>query len=142
MVIGGKTRYFYSRNLLSVMLDALQGASKVQLRSTQKRRLNGTRVRTGVLDSDLYIDAESEVLRIHGHKGRVMTVAVQMFCDAALVSWSKYHHVYPVRIRLANVAQIAQQTSALPFLPVLGAMHGLGTGQMALYHVFGFDLLH
>lgn len=336
MVIGGKTRYLYSRNLLSVMLDALQGASKVQLRSTQKRRPTGTRVRTGVLDSDLYIDAESEVLRIHGHKGRLMTVAVQMFSDAALVSWSKCtfrhasllrrcslvavwtaqngwlvsgwpthlfgpcmivcvchfgralpadHHVYPVRIRFLNVtggksgwltvgyipclphrnastktakekmrtirdrllqrcladllndlvtasetgvscnlaehgrvlvvprvvlyasdqpeehhvlglpgnrcaypcspcmttpakmgsrrsqcaprcalcnlelqmegtllvdsggsrqrlAQIAQQRSALPFLPVLGAMHGLGTGQMALYQVFGFDLLH
>lgn len=34
------------------------------------------------------------------------------------------------------------QTSALPFLPVLGAMHGLGTGQTALYQVFRFDFLH
>lgn len=41
-----------------------------------------------------------------------------------------------------RLAHITQQTSALPFLPVLGAMHGLGTGQMALYQVFGFDLLH
>lgn len=40
-----------------------------------------------------------------------------------------------------RLAHITQQTSALPFLPLLGAMHGMGTGQMALYHVFGFDLL-
>lgn len=335
MMIRGKTRYFYSRNLLSVMQAALEGASEVQLCSTRRRRSNGTRVRTGSLDSDLYMNAESEVLRIHGHRGRVMTVAVQLFSDVALVSWSKCkcrcahevysdhwmlelwirccsprdglltclvpvfscaflsfsctlfadHHVYPVRIRFPNImngksgwltvgyipclphrnastkadkvkmrtvrdrllqrclavllndlisasetgvhcdlsehgrvlalprvvlyasdqpeerhvlglqgnrcaypcsacmttpdrmgshrsqcaprcpltnlelqmegtllvdsgggrqrlAHITQQTSALPFLPVLGAMHGLGTGEMALYQVFGLDLLH
>lgn len=89
MMVRGKIRHFYSRNLLSVMQAALEGASQVQLSSTPRRRSDGTRVRTGSLDSDLYTDAESEVLRIHGHKGRVMTVAVQLFSDVALVSWSK-----------------------------------------------------
>jgi len=38
--------------------------------------------------------------------------------------------------------QIAATTCALPFVPVLGAFHGLGTGTLGLYKVFGFDLLH
>lgn len=42
----------------------------------------------------------------------------------------------------ARLAQIARHSSALPFLPVLGSVHGLGTGELALFMIFGFDMLH
>lgn len=41
-----------------------------------------------------------------------------------------------VRVALAN------DCSALPFVPVLGAVHGLGTGSARLYDVVSFDTLH
>lgn len=42
----------------------------------------------------------------------------------------------------ARLRVIAQTTSALPFVPVLGAIQGLGSGCLLLYEVFGFDMLH
>lgn len=41
-----------------------------------------------------------------------------------------------------RLAQIVRHSSALPYVPVLGAMHGLGTGDLALFNIFGFDMLH
>lgn len=38
--------------------------------------------------------------------------------------------------------QISRDYSALPFVPALGAIDGLGTGSKSLYNIFGFDLLH
>lgn len=42
----------------------------------------------------------------------------------------------------ARVKVIAKTTSCLPFVPVLGAVQGLGSGDCMLYKVFGFDMLH
>lgn len=42
----------------------------------------------------------------------------------------------------ARLKVIAKTTSCLPFVPVLGAMQGLGSGDCMLYKVFGFDMLH
>lgn len=37
---------------------------------------------------------------------------------------------------------LGRATSALPFAPVLGALHGLGTGRESLYRIVSFDVLH
>lgn len=37
---------------------------------------------------------------------------------------------------------LARATSALPFVPALGAVHGLSTGTNALYSIVSFDALH
>lgn len=37
---------------------------------------------------------------------------------------------------------LGRAISALPFLPALGAVHGLGTGSESLYRVVSFDTLH
>lgn len=37
---------------------------------------------------------------------------------------------------------LGRATSALPFAPVLGALHGLGTGRESLYRIVSFDTLH
>jgi len=37
---------------------------------------------------------------------------------------------------------LGEQHSALPFVPVLGAVHGLGTGGTSLYRIVSFDVLH
>lgn len=41
-----------------------------------------------------------------------------------------------------RVRQIAEEHSATPFVPILGAVHGLGTGSFALHKIIGFDNLH
>lgn len=60
------------------------------------------------------------------------TLALQL--EAALL--------FDARKGTRKIQQIAEEHSASPFLPVLGAVHGLGTGTMALYAVIGFDNLH
>lgn len=42
----------------------------------------------------------------------------------------------------AAVEQLSATTSIVPIVPLLAAVHGLGTGSLALYDIFGFDLLH
>ena len=42
----------------------------------------------------------------------------------------------------AALEQLSASTSIVPIVPVLAAVHGLGTGTLALYDIFGFDLLH
>lgn len=42
----------------------------------------------------------------------------------------------------ARLLQIAASHSATPFVPILGAVHGLGTGTMALFKIMSFDNLH
>lgn len=41
-----------------------------------------------------------------------------------------------------RIKQIVKETSALQFVPFLGAVHGLGSGSCGLYRAFGFDILH
>jgi len=42
----------------------------------------------------------------------------------------------------ARLEQLSASTSIVPIVPLLAAVHGLGTGSLALCHIFGFDLLH
>ncbi|OSX80803.1 hypothetical protein BU14_0032s0061 [Porphyra umbilicalis] len=42
----------------------------------------------------------------------------------------------------AVLEQISEDSSIVPIVPLLAAVHGLGTGSFALYDIFGFDLLH
>lgn len=44
--------------------------------------------------------------------------------------------------RPSRVEQLAKQSSITPVVPVLGAVHGLGTGSLSLFRIFGFDRLH
>lgn len=60
------------------------------------------------------------------------TLAVQM--EAA--------RLFAARPGSARIVQIARSHSATPFVPMLGAVYGLGTGTMALFKIVSFDNLH
>lgn len=81
---------FYSRDLMQVLVEAAEGAKELDIRGERKLDANDKVVRTGTLDSDVYLDEQARVLDMHGRDGeaKVFTIAVQMFSDAALVSWS------------------------------------------------------
>lgn len=42
----------------------------------------------------------------------------------------------------ARLTQIEGDSSIVPIIPALAAVHGLGTGPCCLYQIFGFDMLH
>jgi len=44
--------------------------------------------------------------------------------------------------RPSRIEKLAKQSSIAPIVPVLGAVHGLGTGTLSLFRIFGFDRLH
>jgi len=58
--------------------------------------------------------------------------------DAQLAAAS----VRAVDPRPSRRRNLAQEHSALAFVPALGAVHGLGTGAHNLYRIVSFDLLH
>lgn len=60
------------------------------------------------------------------------TLAVQM--EAA--------RLFATKPGSARILQIASSHSATPFVPILGAVYGLGTGTMALFKIVSFDNLH
>jgi len=96
--VRGNVYKFYSRSIMSVATNALTTAVKVCLRGKRKIDEHGNVLRTNSLDSDIYIQEQTDVDRLHSGKkdgGKdipTFTLAVQLFSDAALVSWngSKY----------------------------------------------------
>lgn len=87
IIVGGKSFIFYSRNAMDVLVEALESASDIQIKGDVRTRGDdGPVTRTGILNSDLYKNAEREVRSLHRYKGRVFTVAVQLFSDGSLVS--------------------------------------------------------
>jgi len=44
--------------------------------------------------------------------------------------------------RPSRVEQLARRASISAIVPALGAVHGLGTGTLSLFRIFGFDRLH
>jgi len=94
IIIRGVVYKFYSRDVMQVATDAMVSAIKVCLHG--KRQLNeaGEVVRTNSLNSDIYLEEQADVHRLHAGKmdnGKKMppfTLAIQLFSDAALVSWN------------------------------------------------------
>jgi len=94
VILRGTVYKFYSRDIMQVATDALTSAIKVCLHGRRKYDDAGNVVRTNTLDGDIYLEEQADVQRLHaGRKehGKTMppfTLAVQLFSDAALVSWN------------------------------------------------------
>jgi len=92
IVDGKDVHVFYSRDVMVVALAAFMRATKVCLRGVRKYGPDGSVLRTGSLDGDLYIREQADVDCIHSgkmHDGKelpVFTMATQFFSDATLVS--------------------------------------------------------
>jgi len=92
-IVDGKDVYvFYSRDVMVVALAAFMRATKRCMRGERKYAADGSVLRTGSLDGDLYLREQADVDSIHGgkmHDGKelpVFTMATQFFSDATLVS--------------------------------------------------------
>jgi len=117
--VEGVRYLFYSRDLLLVALDLLQSAGHVQLWGEELGvGSDASRVRSGMLDSDLFLTEELHVRRVHGSFSFVL--AVQLFIDEAVVSWSGAHYVYPIRARVLNVRDRHVQWVTVGYVPHVG----------------------
>lgn len=94
IVVRGTSFKFYSRCIMQVATDALTKALKICLRGERRHDAAGNIIRTNSLDSDIYLDEQVDVDRLHagkkdGEKNMPpFTLAIQLFSDAALVSWN------------------------------------------------------
>jgi len=119
LVVEGASYTFYSRDLLIVALDLLKNARHVQLWGEELGvGPDGTRLRSDMMDSDLLLSEEVIVRRRHGSHSFVL--AVQLFIDEAVVSWSGAHYIYPVRARVLNVRDRAVQWVTVGYVPHVG----------------------
>jgi len=117
--VEGVTYLFHSRDLLLVALDLLKNAGHLQLWG---ERLgtgpDGTRLRSDMLDSDLFLTEEEHVRGRHGSLAFVL--GVQLFIDEAVVSWSGAHYMYPIRARVLNVRDRSTQWVTVGYVPHVG----------------------
>lgn len=81
---------FYFRDLLGVLVNAAQQATCIKLRGERRWDADGNVVRSGTLDSDVYLAEQDDVLSDARHSGidKKFVMGVQLFSDSALVSWS------------------------------------------------------
>jgi len=119
LIVEGVRYLFYSRDLLKVVLELLQNAGHVQLWGEELGLgPDGTRMRSDMLDSDLFLAEEAIVRGRHGALSFVL--AVQLFIDEAVVSWSGAHYMYPIRVRVLNVRDRAVQWVTVGHVPHVG----------------------
>ena len=117
--VGGVTYLFYSRDLLRAVLDLPHNARHVQLWGEQLGTSpDGTRLRSDIMDSDLLLSEEAVVRRRHGALSFVL--AVQLFVDEAVVSWSGAHYMYPIRARVVNVRDRSVQWVTVAYILHVG----------------------
>jgi len=99
--INGVTYMFYSRDLWLVAKELLLKADHIQLTGEAlPAGPDGTRMRSGSMDSNYFLREEANVRRLH--PGAFM-LGVQLYLDEALVSWSGAHYIFPIRARVVNI---------------------------------------
>lgn len=118
---------FYYRDLMAVLVDAAQSAPSVILHGERRVDADGNVVRSGTLDSDIFLSAQKDVAADARYSGmqKKFVMAVQLFSDAALVSWSRAHHMYPIRARFPNIETGLTQWVTVGYLPFLKPRHAM-----------------
>ena len=117
--VEGQTYLFYSRDLLVVVMDLLQHARHVQFWGEQLGLgSDHSQLRADIMDSDLLLTEQLIVRRRHGSLAFVL--AVQLFIDEAVVSWSGAHYMYPIRARVPNVRDRSVQWVTVGYVPHVG----------------------
>jgi len=114
--VEGVTYPFYSRDLLTVILEELRHATNLQLwGEALGSGADGTRLRSGALDSDIFLDEQASLQRRRGN--HCFIVGVHVFIDEAVVSCSGAHYIFPIRVRVLNVLDGASRWVTFGYIP-------------------------
>jgi len=117
--VEGATYLVYWRDLLQTALELLKNAGNVQLWAGELSvGSDGSRMRSEIMYSALFVSEEATVRRRHGPLCFVL--GVQLFVDEAFVSWSGAHYIYPIRVRVVNVPDRIVQWATVGFIPHVG----------------------
>lgn len=75
---------------MEVAVDAITSATKVALLGERRVRKDGSIIRAGRLDSEIFLAEQESIFKLHrrGPDGQVFALATQLYSDAAVVSWS------------------------------------------------------
>lgn len=84
----------------------------------------------------------SHCLAEQGDLGAAQLGACSRSVAAALAVQLEAALLFDKHTGTGSIKQIGAMHSATPFVPILAAVHGLGTGTMALYKIISFDSLH
>eukprot|EP00168_Porphyra_purpurea_P010400 TRINITY_DN2569_c0_g1_i13.p1 TRINITY_DN2569_c0_g1~~TRINITY_DN2569_c0_g1_i13.p1 ORF type:complete len:419 (+),score=35.52 TRINITY_DN2569_c0_g1_i13:888-2144(+) len=117
--VEGARYLLYSRDLLLVAFGLLQNAAHVELWGEQLGvGPDSTRMRSCMLSSDVFLTEQAHARARYG--SRAFVLALQLFVDEAVVSWSGAHYVYPIRARVLNVRDRAVQWVTVGYIPHVG----------------------
>jgi len=114
--VEGVTYVLYSRDILHVVLDLVVRATTVQLwGKALGNGADGTRQRSCPMDSDLLLDEQANLRRRLGD--HCFVLAIHIFIDEAVVSWSGAHYIYPIRIRVLNILDGGSRWVTVGYIP-------------------------
>ncbi|KAK1860961.1 hypothetical protein I4F81_003547 [Pyropia yezoensis] len=84
----------------------------------------------------------SHCLAEQGDLGAAQLAACSRSVAATLAMQLEAALLFDKHTGTGSIKRIGAMHSATPFVPIPGAVHGLGTGTMALYKIISFDSLH
>lgn len=84
------------------MLDTLRNASDMELEGVRlKHAADGDERRSHTMNSDLFLNEQAEVRRLHGRVAHVVCIMFHM--DEAVIAWNGATYVYPIGSMVVNV---------------------------------------
>lgn len=123
--IGGREYVFYFRDMLQCVLDALCSAAEVQLDGARlEPTSDGDERRSHTMNSDLFMEEQEDVRRVHGAAAHV--AGVMLHVDEAVVAWNGATYVYPIRIMVVNVRGGDAAWETIGYVPHIPKVVGNG----------------
>lgn len=121
---GGVEVEAFIRNALNQGTRYLRAAKKVRSWSGGDGVAEPTDRREEPLDGDAFRMCEAEV--VAGHDRSALVLAVYIYSDSSVVSWSGAHKLYPVRMRLVNDETDEEQWVIIAYVPSVATEKGPG----------------
>lgn len=116
---------YYHRDALDCAINALRNADDVQLLGeAPPPGPDGDRRRSRTMDSDLFLEEQADVQRIHRPDAKVL--GIRLHADEAVISWNGAYYVYPIRIFVVNARGGSGAWETIGLIPHIPKVVGNG----------------
>lgn len=130
ITVGSGTHTFFFRDVLKCATDALCSADDVELVGQRMEPdANGNARRSYTMNSDLFLQEQADVVRIHGAEARVLGTVLH--ADEAVISWNGGNYVYPLRAQFVNVRDGGGVWTTVGYIPHIPKVVGDGKSTRA-----------
>ncbi|KAK1865695.1 hypothetical protein I4F81_008221 [Pyropia yezoensis] len=120
----GVTFEAFFRSSLREALKRLRSGKKLRLWSGDGMPAQHTDLREDTLDGDAFRACEAEVVASYGSEAFI--IAIYVYSDSVVLSWSGAHKLYPVRIRVVNVETDEYEWITVAYVPSVATKKGKG----------------